>query len=276
MFQLSGSNGSEVFKFEAGADSSQIVSAVNLLSDSTGVSAALSVPGGDIVLTSLGYGSDSFIDVEVISEGPGSNGNFSAAVVAPRVQGTDIVALVNGASTLGKGNTLSINNSTLSMSMTLDSASVTSVNFAIVDGGAQFQLGPDVVSNQQARIGIRNLNTAKLGGPTGRLFELGSDGPASLAKDVNRAGEIIDQVINKVSTLRGRLGAFQRTALESNSVSLNDTLTNLTEAESSIRDADFAKETAALSRAQILVQSGTSVLGIANQSSQSVLSLLQR
>ena len=40
-------------------------------------------------------------------------------------------------------------------------------------------------------------------------------------------------------------------------------------------DADFAKESANLTRAQILVQSGTSVLGIANQSSQSVLSLLR-
>ncbi|MFN9436815.1 MAG: flagellin, partial [Planctomycetota bacterium] len=46
-------------------------------------------------------------------------------------------------------------------------------------------------------------------------------------------------------------------------------------AESSIRDADFAKETASLTRSQILVQSGTAVLGIANQSSQSVLSLLR-
>jgi flagellin len=71
------------------------------------------------------------------------------------------------------------------------------------------------------------------------------------------------------------LGAFQRTTLDANSVSLSDTLSNLTEAESSIRDADFAKETASLTRSQILVQSGTAVLGIANQSSQSVLSLLR-
>jgi flagellin len=96
-----------------------------------------------------------------------------------------------------------------------------------------------------------------------------------LTKDVTRASAIVDQVINKVTTLRGRLGAFQRTALESNTVSLNDTLSNLNEAQSTIRDADFAKESANLTRAQILVQSGTSVLGIANQSSQSVLSLLR-
>ena len=53
---------------------------------------------------------------------------------------------------------------------------------------------------------------------------------------------IVDAAINKVTSLRGRLGAFQRTTLETNIASLNDTVTNLTEAESSIRDADFAAE----------------------------------
>ncbi|MCA9270895.1 MAG: flagellin FliC, partial [Planctomycetales bacterium] len=75
--------------------------------------------------------------------------------------------------------------------------------------------------------------------------------------------------------LRGRLGAFQKTTLETNIFSLNDSLANLTEAESSIRDADFAKESARLTRAQILVQSGTSVLAIANSNPQNVLALLR-
>jgi flagellin len=58
-------------------------------------------------------------------------------------------------------------------------------------------------------------------------------------------------------------------------VSLSETVNNLTEAESSIRDADFAQESARLTRAQILIQSGTAVLGIANQNPQNVLGLLR-
>ena len=50
---------------------------------------------------------------------------------------------------------------------------------------------------------------------------------------------------------------------------------NVTASESNIRDADFAAETAALTRAQILVQANTSILQQANSSPQSVLSLLQ-
>jgi len=84
----------------------------------------------------------------------------------------------------------------------------------------------------------------------------------------------VDQAIEDVSNLRGRLGAFQLNTLETNMNSLEVAIENLTAAESSIRDADFASETAALTRNQILVSAGTSVLTVANNNPQSVLSLL--
>jgi flagellin len=56
---------------------------------------------------------------------------------------------------------------------------------------------------------------------------------------------------------------------------LTDTVTALTSAQSNIQDADFATETANLTRAQILVQSGTAVLKIANKNPENVLTLLQ-
>ncbi len=52
-------------------------------------------------------------------------------------------------------------------------------------------------------------------------------------------------------------------------------MTNLTAAQSSIQDTDFAAESANLTREQILVQAGTSVLTIANKNPQNVLTLLQ-
>ncbi len=270
-FRLSGLGGSEVFSFKSGATIDNILQSVNLLSDATGIEASNN--GGTIDFKSTTYGSASTVGIEVISEGSG--GTFTSGLSTTRSAGTDVQATVNGAQANGKGNTLSLNTSTLSFNLTVADGSNTSVAFNINGGGAQFQLGPDVVSNQQARLGINSLNTAKLGGVTGRLFELVSGGARSLTNDVTGASKIVDEVIGKVTTLRGRLGAFQRTALDSNTASLSDTLANLNEAQSSIRDADFAKESSNLTRAQILVQSGTSVLGIANQSSQNVLSLLR-
>ena len=89
------------------------------------------------------------------------------------------------------------------------------------------------------------------------------------------AANIVNEAIDQVTSLRGRLVAFQKTIVDTNIRSLNDALVNLTDAESAIRDADFASETAALTRAQVLVQAGTSVLAIANSNPQNVLSLLR-
>jgi flagellin len=269
--KIAGATGAEVFTFEAGATSTQVVSAINLVSDATGVQAADN--GGVLELRSTAYGSAAFVDVEVFEEGTG--GGFEAGLSSTRETGVDIQANVNGVTANGAGNRLSINTSTLDLSMTVADGSSTSVQFTINGGGAVFQLGPQVVSNQQARIGIGSVNTGVLGGVDGRLYQLRSGNDAELAVDPNTATLIVDAAINQVTGLRGRLGAFERTTLQTNIASLSDTVTNLAEAESSIRDADFAAETARLTRAQILVQSGTAVLAIANQNPQNVLALLR-
>lgn len=277
VFSLAGKNGSQVFNFKAGTTITQLRDAINLLKDSTGISAAInSTTTTTLELKSDDYGSNAFVDINVITEASGGSITTGlGAVSKKRDSGDDIVATINGLRAKGDGNSLSINTSTLAFKATIEAAFTGTSTFTISGGGAQFQLGPDVVSSQQARLGITSVNTGTLGGISGKLYELGSGEAKSLATDANGAAKIINEVIDKVSSLRGRLGAFQRTTLDSNTVSLNDTLSNLNEAQSSIRDADFAKESANLTRAQILVQSGTSVLGIANQSSQSVLSLLR-
>ena len=271
VFQLTGFGGAETFNFSAGTSKDQIASAISLVSDSTGV--ASTVNTGVLTVTSTDYGSDSLVDIDVISEG--SAGTFGSNLSAARSVGSNIIATVNGIEAEGVANTLSINTSTLDLSLTVDAGSSTNFSFDITGGGATFQLGSDVTSTQQASIGIASVSTGQLGGAAGRLYELGSGQAKSLASDVSGAADVIDEVINKVTSVRGRLGAFQSTTLESNLVSLNETAANLQEAESSIRDADFAAESANLTRAQILVQSGTNVLALANQNPQNVLALLR-
>ncbi|WP_417734390.1 flagellin [Rosistilla oblonga] len=271
VFELAGSTGSEVFNISAGTTLDQLISQINLVSEATGVTAVAN--GTTLELNSSEYGSKSFVDLKVIEEG--ENGTFGAVVnEGARATGTDVKAKVNGVDASGDGNKLTINTGTLDLNMSVEADYVGSIEFDINGGGALFQLGSQVVANQQARIGIGSVNTAQLGGVSGKLFELGEGGRAALGTDPTAAAAIVDEAIDQVTGLRGRLGAFQRTTIESNLVSLNDTVANLQEAESSIRDADFAAESARLTRAQILVQSGTSVLSLANQNPQNVLSLL--
>ena len=275
VFELMGTRGAQVFNFRAGTNIAQIVSAVNLVSDATGVTAEIDPATGDLQLTSLEYGSKAIVALQIIDEG--SSGVLRTSLSGQRSQGTNIQATVNGFQAESQGNELSINTSTLTLSMFVDPLTPPgSLEFTIFGGGALFQLGGDVVSNQQARLGIDAITTSSLGGVSGKLYELGSGQAKSLVRDISGAGRVINEVIGKVTGLRGRLGAFQATTLESNTNSLTETVTNLAQAESSIRDADFATETAALTRAQILVQSGTTVLGIANQNPQNVLRLLQQ
>jgi flagellin len=152
--------------------------------------------------------------------------------------------------------------------------------FNITGGGANFQLGPSISTTQQVGIGIKSVAASRIGGTTiggGRYFldSLKSGQPNALSVGrTAEASEVLDAAITEVSVLRGRLGAFERNTLQTNSRSLQIGLENITSSESKIRDTDFAAETAAMTRAQILQQAGTSVLATANASSQNVLKLL--
>jgi flagellin len=271
VIELTGSLGSQVLTLKAGTSLATVVQQINLESDATGVQATAN--GTTLQIQSTGYGTSALVDLKVNVGG----GTFGTALGSgSRQTGTDVVATVNGIVATGDGNQLSINTATLDLSTSVAAGFTGTSSFSITGGGALFQLGPDVVSNQQARLGITSVNTAALGGVSGKLYQLGNGGTASLSSgNLDTAAAIVDEAINQVTSLRGRLGAFQRTTLETNKQALNDTLVNLSEAESSIRDADFAQETAALTRAQILVQSGTTVLQIANSNPQNVLALLR-
>jgi len=84
----------------------------------------------------------------------------------------------------------------------------------------------------------------------------------------------MDAALNDVNTARGNLGAYQ-SRFDSVISNLQTTSTNLSAARSRITDADFAKETANMTRAQILQQAGTAMVAQANSAPQGVLKLLQ-
>ncbi len=94
------------------------------------------------------------------------------------------------------------------------------------------------------------------------------------ASDANETIVRVDAALTSVSALRSTLGAIQN-RFESTITNLTTAAENLTASRSRIQDADFAQETAALTRAQILQQAGTAILAQANAVPQNVLSLLR-
>jgi flagellin len=277
--EITGNDGVQVLTFTSGTAASAIAFAVNGISDSTGVQAMLinsANAASGVTFRSAGYGSKSFVTIAA------QNGAFatvdSNGDARNRTVGADAVATVNGALTVGDGLNVTLNTNSLDLALTLDeSFGIGQTSFAITGGGALFQLGPQVSSNQQVNISIGSVAASKLGdNDVGFLNDIITGGNSTLVSgNAGKASRIVERAIRQVAILRGRLGAFEKNTLATNINSLSVALENVTASESSIRDADFAKETAALTRAQILTQAGTSVLATANSTPQMVLSLLQ-
>ncbi len=271
----------------ANADANAYVSTTSENAGAGVVSAetAAALSGGtDAYLTfnASNYGADEFVDVNVLSGTFDTVDTIAAGNSLQRDIGSDIVARINGQVAQGSGLRANIRSQQLDASFSFTAAANTDSNTAsltITGGGSLFQIGQDVSAAGQVGIGIEAVNTARLGGVSGKLFELGSGGGKSLL-DVGPAVpgadlvNIIEEAVNRVSTLRGRLGAIQKNVIETNVSSLGVALENISEARSQIVDTDFAVETANLTKAQILNQAGISVLSIANQNPQQVLSLL--
>ncbi|MGH8548769.1 MAG: flagellin [Methylococcales bacterium] len=96
----------------------------------------------------------------------------------------------------------------------------------------------------------------------------------STATNATQAIKIVDAALSTVDNQRSAFGALQN-RFTSTINSLQTSSENLSAARSRIRDADFAQETANLTRNQILQQAGTAILAQANSVQQSVLSLLR-
>ncbi|PPC91005.1 MAG: flagellin FliC [Methylobacter sp.] len=143
-----------------------------------------------------------------------------------------------------------------------------------LNAGAVFQVGANTATDNQITFSI--TSTAKL---TGLSAVLGTNnglsiGSAATVTNIRAVIDKIDLALNNIDTTRATLGAVQNrfTTTISN---LNSSIENQSASRSRIIDADFASETANLSRNQILQQAGTAILSQANQSNQGVLSLLR-
>jgi flagellin len=156
-------------------------------------------------------------------------------------------------------------------------AGITTANSGITAGSTQSSLS------------LKSAGSIELSSITGDIqqtgFDIGTYGSSEsgqLIKDINIStaeGAIdalaaVDNALTTINFQRANLGAIQN-RFESTMTNQAIAAENFTEASSRIRDADFAAETAELSRSQVLQQAGLSILSQANSQPQQVLQLLQ-
>ena len=283
--QIGSGRGTTELTFAGSTKISAMVYSINQVREVTGVSAALSGATVAANLYSVDFGSDAYVSVQTLS-GAQTDITINKAIAGAndttaKDYGVNAIAIVNGTSAIANGKKLTIRTAMLDAEIDLDgtaalSAADWSTTFSVVSGGSDFAIGSRVDAIGLESVGIMSVAPSQLGNATdGYLNTLKSGSTNSLSNNnLYTAQRIVDDAIKDISGLRGRLGAFQKNTLETNVNSLRITLENITASESVIRDADFASETAALTRAQILVQANTSVLSLANTMPQSVLALL--
>jgi flagellin len=134
-----------------------------------------------------------------------------------------------------------------------------------------FQVGASGSTNNQV-----TLDTVNITGIGGYSLDLTATGTVNVSDAANASAALsgLSTDIDTVNQTRATYGALQN-RFEAVISNLQNYAENLTAARSRIEDADFAAETARLTRAQILQQAGTSILAQANSLPQSALTLLQ-
>lgn len=262
----------------AGLDQNAVVSRINEFTGQTGVVAA--VVGGATELRTESFGTAATIDVISDTAAAATSSGFGTTLVQD--SGVNVAGTIGGNAATGSGAVLTGSagaSQGIMVSIAEDAANLTQTvtgaqgNITIADNSLIFQIGAN--QNQTVSISIDSVDSTGLGiGVAGNQFTNLNEISVTSASGAQDSIGIIDAAIDEISTLRGTLGAFQGNTLESTATNMRSTLENTVNAESVIRDTDFAEEISKFTNSQVLVQAGASVLSSANQSSQLILSLL--
>jgi flagellin len=243
----------------------------------TGAAAAGALAAGDLTIN--GY------DIGAVSAGTNATtqGDNVAAAINALTSKTGVTAATDGAGiltlTTAAGQDISISGSLTNQATTATrtglSAAQLNSNTATVSRGTV-----SLNSTGSAGITLNGADIARAGLTSAYTAATATFGAGVSSVDLKTAAgaqnaiATIDSALANINSSRANLGAVQNrfSAVVSNLATSSE---NLSAARSRIMDADFAQETATLTRAQILQQAGTAMLAQANSVPQNVLSLLQ-
>ena len=282
-FTVAGSVGSVSIDTVANDSAKDIAANVNLQTANTGVTASakttvtVSAVSGDDTFSFDLHGDNGSTAVTISAAVSGNDFTDFAAAINDQSAKTGITATVSGQSVILEHNS----GENIVVGDVLGSAGSTMTIGAKVLGGATTT--DSVLVEGQVTFHSAKSYTVTDGAAGSDIFAAaGQNGVLQSVADVdvssqtgsNDALRIIDEAIAKIDSNRASLGAVQN-RFESTISNLMNVSENISSARSRIVDADFAQETASLTKSQILQQAGLAMLSQANQVPQAALSLLQ-
>jgi flagellin len=242
-----------------------VVSNTNAQTASAGVTVAASING--VAITGFSTTGDASVDrqsfvsaVNAISEQTGVTAIDTGELGTANGGGIELVAAD------GRNIQLATLSAGASTALGVASAGTFTGEYTLKsDSAIEVSLGTGTIANSGLKVGTYG------GGEDGSSI---ANVDISTVAGAQKAIGAIDNALTKINDVRGDLGAAQN-RLDFTINNLSSISQNVSSARSQIEDADFAKESANLSRAQVLQQAGTAMLAQANAAPQQVLSLLQ-
>lgn len=260
--------------FQVGANAGQLITVQSTADARTSVLGNTLFATGTFTATVTTTGTAPNVSYEAITLGHATNGfsingiNFPAIVIPAEATGSGDVAdaQLRGAIAAGQALTTAVNARSAETGVVAEVDSATGqVTFtSVIPGEVGDDLGDSFTD--------LTITSAALTQADAMFVE---DVDISTFLGAQMAISIMDSALRTINSARAELGAIQNRFI-STIDNLSITAENLTASRSRIMDADFAAETSALSRAQILQQAGTAMVAQANQVPQGVLQLLQR
>jgi flagellin len=279
---INGAAGSTQITIAAAASAKTAAAQINAQTSNTGVSAvaltefdltaftasssySLNITSNNTTAVTIAFTTGATLNADGLSAAVNAfNDVASKTGVTARINTTgDGITLTNAA-----GENITIANNTGSTTVTVGGTATAAGASAV--GTGQIALDSDKSFNIVAANTTDFFTATNAAGQLQTVSALDVSNVAA----ANRSLSIVDSALAAVNGQRARFGALQ-SRFENTIANLQVTSENLSASRSRIRDADFAAETAALTRAQILQQAGTAVLAQANAIPNNVLSLLR-
>ena len=291
---INGSRGSATVNIADNQTAKTIADNINLVGATTGVNAtarteaevAFAAAGSYTLALRSDNGADQTVSF-TLSAATGADG-LSAGIAAINEQSskTGITASLNATGTAivltnATGNDIRVADTTVANAgnvtvtkLQADGTAVAGTVTLTADTTADDSLTSGYVVLDSDKSFSTDVTTSNAFTDAGSSLQKVSDLDVTTFKKATEALKTVDSALAFVSSERAKLGALQ-SRFETSIAALNITSENLSASRSRILDADFAAETANLSRAQILQQAGTAMVAQANQIPQGVLALLK-
>ncbi|MBI2479766.1 MAG: hypothetical protein HYV60_14370 [Planctomycetia bacterium] len=267
-FVLTGKRGSTTISVTNGEALTDVRDRINVDSHKTGITA--SVSGSQLDFTTVDYGDDATIDIDVTS------GVFATSTTAT---GQDAVATINGKAISNAqidGNRVSYTNNGTHVSFDFQEGFTGTFNTVTVsdERTQKFALTPDI--SKQTTFAVQGIQPELLGGVSGTLADLLSGGSlAGLGSNTSAALRVVDEALSKLTLIEGQVDAFADVTVDSASKLLAEFKGEVEDTLQALNGVNEDEESLILAKNQTLASNSLSALAIVQQQRFNSLGLLQ-